>query len=340
MESATEGRPNSAPTSDETKQSASSKKLISSRSSSSSSLSSVNSFRDQLEDSLDRPSVSDVPVSSTPSHDNNLNQLPPKSPNVYSDLESDSGRNLLPPAQQSMENSVGNSPYRIPSSVFARPSSAQADWSVASNESLFSIQMGNMSFARDFMQHLGKSGELGTFKSGELSMHKKSDELGMDAKPAEHNGSEELPDMRPITTGQMMNLANCTQSAYQACPNSHPGVGATEAAAAEMMKEVIRENEQSQGEKVPPQKNGVRSPTSSDDGGASVKSFTFPVSGDSVKSGSEDISLKPLKSGQHPQQPPDSTPRSTNKETSPAAAQQAQATGLFSCFSSCWPARS
>uniref|UniRef100_A0A7N0TWP5 Uncharacterized protein n=1 Tax=Kalanchoe fedtschenkoi TaxID=63787 RepID=A0A7N0TWP5_KALFE len=122
MESATEGQPNSATTFDKRKHSSSSKKLISSRSSSSSSsLSSVNSSRDPFEDGLDRPSVSDVVISFSPNHDH-LNQLPPKSPNAYSDLESDSSRNLLPPGLQSMEHSPGNSPYRIPSSVFSRTS--------------------------------------------------------------------------------------------------------------------------------------------------------------------------------------------------------------------------
>lgn len=49
--------------------------------------------------------------------------------------------------------------YRIPASVFERnKSSTPADWSAASNESLFSIHMGNMSFAANDNQW--KSGEL------------------------------------------------------------------------------------------------------------------------------------------------------------------------------------
>ncbi|KAG2254187.1 hypothetical protein Bca52824_084323 [Brassica carinata] len=50
-------------------------------------------------------------------------------------------------------------PYRIPSHVFARtPSTAPAEWSTLSNESLFSIRMGNNSFT-----------EIDYFKSGELT---------------------------------------------------------------------------------------------------------------------------------------------------------------------------
>ncbi|XP_062189015.1 uncharacterized protein LOC133892332 [Phragmites australis] len=53
-------------------------------------------------------------------------------------------------------------PKRIPSSVFARSkSSTPTDWSVTSNESLFSINVGNASFSKDHFFMYGKSGELG-----------------------------------------------------------------------------------------------------------------------------------------------------------------------------------
>ncbi|KAL5987863.1 hypothetical protein ACLOJK_035619 [Asimina triloba] len=51
--------------------------------------------------------------------------------------------------------------YRIPSSVFERTkSNAPMEWSVASNESLFSIHVGNSSFSRDHVFLMGRSGEL------------------------------------------------------------------------------------------------------------------------------------------------------------------------------------
>ncbi|KAJ6753051.1 SUPPRESSOR SRP40-LIKE PROTEIN [Salix koriyanagi] len=53
-------------------------------------------------------------------------------------------------------------PNRIPSSIFAKPSNP-AEWSVASNESLFSIYMGNGSFSRDHVFMMYKSGELPRF---------------------------------------------------------------------------------------------------------------------------------------------------------------------------------
>ncbi|XVF60685.1 hypothetical protein PTKIN_Ptkin08bG0068000 [Pterospermum kingtungense] len=49
-------------------------------------------------------------------------------------------------------------PNRIPSSIFS--SKPTMDWSTASNESLFSIQVGNVSFSRDQFFMLYKSGEL------------------------------------------------------------------------------------------------------------------------------------------------------------------------------------
>lgn len=75
------------------------------------------------------------------------------------------------PPVQTMGHPPGYDPNRIPSSVFSTKVTNPSDWSVASNESLFSIHMGNNSFSRD--QFLfAKSGELPRLdesKSTELS---------------------------------------------------------------------------------------------------------------------------------------------------------------------------
>lgn len=64
------------------------------------------------------------------------------------------------PPMQVMEHSTNKS-YRIPSRVFARDESANpAEWSGASQESLFSIHMGTMSFTKE--ASFWQSGELGT----------------------------------------------------------------------------------------------------------------------------------------------------------------------------------
>ena len=74
------------------------------------------------------------------------------------------------PKIQVMDRSVGYDPSRIPRSVFeTSKSTTPMDWSVASNDSLFSLHIGNNSFSKDRMFLLGdfKSDELS--KSGELT---------------------------------------------------------------------------------------------------------------------------------------------------------------------------
>lgn len=90
------------------------------------------------------------------------------------------GETDSPPVQvMDREDDKGTTDYdpdRIPSSVFeTSKSNLQADWSCASNESLFSIHLGRNSFTVDMM----KSGEL--YKSGELLAY--SPELPMPPPP-------------------------------------------------------------------------------------------------------------------------------------------------------------
>ncbi|KAG8100105.1 hypothetical protein GUJ93_ZPchr0013g34288 [Zizania palustris] len=78
----------------------------------------------------------------------------------------DGSRNAkqTPPVQATMSRASDESsdPKRIPSSVFARSkSTTPTDWSVTSNESLFSINVGNASFSKDHFFLYGKTGELG-----------------------------------------------------------------------------------------------------------------------------------------------------------------------------------
>ncbi|XP_022774052.1 uncharacterized protein LOC111316328 [Durio zibethinus] len=54
----------------------------------------------------------------------------------------------------------GYVPNRIPSSIFSSKPATPMDWSTASNESLFSIHVGNGSFSKDQFFMLYKSGEL------------------------------------------------------------------------------------------------------------------------------------------------------------------------------------
>lgn len=55
---------------------------------------------------------------------------------------------------------AGYDPHRIPSSIFSTRPTTPMEWSVASNESLFSIHMGNNSFSRDHVFFMGDSSKL------------------------------------------------------------------------------------------------------------------------------------------------------------------------------------
>ena len=90
---------------------------------------------------------------------------------VYNAMHNQNGMSptVIPPIQV-MDRSGGYDPSRIPSSVFERNTSP-LEWSVASNESLFSLNVGNASFSREnalTFGELGMSEDL--TKSGELSL--------------------------------------------------------------------------------------------------------------------------------------------------------------------------
>ncbi|KAI3452212.1 hypothetical protein Pfo_008877 [Paulownia fortunei] len=67
---------------------------------------------------------------------------------------------LKSPPVQTMRQPAGYDPNRIPASIFSTKATNPSEWSVASNESLFSIHMGNNSFSQDNAILFGKSGEL------------------------------------------------------------------------------------------------------------------------------------------------------------------------------------
>ncbi|KAK2420046.1 hypothetical protein QL285_030840 [Trifolium repens] len=65
-----------------------------------------------------------------------------------------------PPQLMSPNPNSGYDPNRIPSSAFAPRPTSPMDWSVQSNESLFSLHLGNYSFSRDQFFAYKYSGEL------------------------------------------------------------------------------------------------------------------------------------------------------------------------------------
>lgn len=114
-------------------------------------------------ESVPRRREGDIPVSSMPKIESSRSD---SSDSTHDSRSNNGSAKQLPPVQvmeRTGDVAGSPSPYRIPSSVFSRTkSTAPMEWSVASNESLFSIQMGNMSFTRDQAYWVGKSQELGT----------------------------------------------------------------------------------------------------------------------------------------------------------------------------------
>lgn len=79
---------------------------------------------------------------------------PPQAPERS--VSSNASPQTTSPPVQKMEQSSNYDPNRIPASIFASKPANASEWSVASNDSLFSIHVGNNSFTKD------------QFKSGEF----------------------------------------------------------------------------------------------------------------------------------------------------------------------------
>ncbi|GMH21914.1 hypothetical protein Nepgr_023757 [Nepenthes gracilis] len=139
----------------------------SSASSSSSTLSTEFSFEDPF------PVEKSEPSNSSPKHEQSKQGFQQPIPSILETAST--GSALQSPPVQVMEQSSESSAYRIPSSVFARnKSGTPMEWSVTSNESLFSIHMGNMSFTREQFSWMLKSGELNYAELGKPSDLSKS----------------------------------------------------------------------------------------------------------------------------------------------------------------------
>lgn len=198
----------------------------------------------------------DFPVSSMPRNEEEQ---------VNDGLNSNNGSTTEFPPTQVMDrasDSASPDPDRIPPHVFARTKSgAPVDWSVASNESLFSIHMGTMSFTREQFNWMNKSGELGY-----------ASDIQFSGPLIEIPGCSPPPPPSP-TPG------NNSPEPEMKNGNLNQGLGAAEAAAAETMREVIRENASnpSHQEKKPVPKVDPRAITPKHSDDSSIKSFAFPM---------------------------------------------------------------
>lgn len=178
----------------------------------------------------------EFPVSSMPKNEQLIQALaesPSSTPAVLghqSELStSDNSPATQSPPVQVMErpSDPSTSAYRLPSYVFARTNTtAPMEWSTASNESLFSIHGGNMSFTGDQFYNFGKSGELGL--PGDLTMSGPQVDFSSNQPPPPPPPSNTQTD----TSQKSANLGEVSRL--------------TEAKAAETMREVIRESAENQ----------------------------------------------------------------------------------------------
>ncbi|KAJ8773138.1 hypothetical protein K2173_028315 [Erythroxylum novogranatense] len=211
--------------------------------------------------------------------------------------------------------------YRIPSHVFARSkSNAPMEWSTASNESLFSIHTGNMSFTRE---------QLCWFQGDYAA----SSPIPMVDCSSNQPPSNQSPSNKPAEIVQP-NVHDYDQS------------GVTESKAAETMREVIRENEDQNNQVNSPPKVCIQSASlnrGSDASGTSRQSFAFPIL---TENKSESLNLHAQKPSRVPSQP--ATPKVVQQEQSqpqPGAetpkqgnTPKANSNGIgrwFSCFPCC-----
>ncbi|KAK5846296.1 uncharacterized protein LOC108471577 [Gossypium arboreum] len=208
-------------------------------------------------------------------------------------------------------------PSRIPSHIFNPTSeTSPGDWSVASNDSLFSIHMGNTSF-NDRLSLMSKSGELDpTMISSPLFEFP----IPPPTRKASESGSMKEED----------------EDGY---------------AAAETMREVLRENESKQINHSAKGSDLSRCMSQLSD--TSVKSFAFPIltaeadkNDASKKHSKSKNSSRPATASTTPQNTPPETPKppkspetpkaETPKPSTPKATQNGGPRRWFSCFS-CFP---
>ncbi|KAM2887494.1 hypothetical protein FF1_011354 [Malus domestica] len=238
-----------------------------------SSLASDSSLEDLFQVDTNRTTIS-THASSLPQH-HDSSSVGPASTSRASDVTHGSMVPGLSPTEspsiQMMDRCGGGyDPYRIPSSVFSRSkSNKELEWSVASNESLFSIHLGNNSFSRDHILLLGdlvKSGELN--KSGELFA----------LNPAPHVPVVEIESDRI----EEVRIEEVKIEEVRIEEVRESGVRVVD----ETIKNTARANAEDHSEgRVPAPTGPVKSPTlsrRSDASGTSTRSFAFPILSDGM----------------------------------------------------------
>lgn len=238
-----------------------------------------------------------------------------------------------PPTQMMGRAGSGYDPNRIPSSVFASKPSTPMEWSVASNESLFSIHMGNNSFSRDHAIMLYKSGEL--TKPDDINNFKSNQRPVTEAKSNElNNAPSSLPTVNEVASDNHGSASNAEDSHVKASADEMPKETQSKGSRppAEGVHISTSDSNVSDGKETPPA-DGVHTsastPRLSDESGNSSSSFAFPVlTGEAGKISSVKVAPENLQS--NPPEKPESQPQAPVANP-PKPAE----TKWFSCFPSC-----
>lgn len=227
----------------------------------------------------------------------------------------------------------GYDPSRIPSSVFAGKPSSAMDWSVASNESLFSIHVGNNSFSREqYLLMLNKSEEHGKLDeifnvptpltSVAETVQTKTTSASVVIEPVEiDHHSDQSVETESVET-ESENLEE--EETVETTVSSHVEKDSIEAP--EETKEIVRQ-----------EIKGSAISHSSHESNHSSQSFQFPVlaghdNHDHVKHPLEQVKEEkqeiPAPEKQHQTDP------KTSESDAPLKA--IKGSSWFSCFSCCW----
>lgn len=237
----------------------------------------------------------------------------------------------------------GYDPNRIPASIFSTKQGNNADWSTTSNESLFSIHLGNNSFSRDYAILFGKSGELQDWNGSQMNPFLMSGELPRLDEWNNYNTispgkSSDFGNLPPVMEDPLREEGSVQSSEFPKVQDTSPKKqGKQNRVSSEALSVSTPKKPESNSSPIT---NLTSCPSPNRLSDASIhsgSSFAFPVLGshdsgktDSVKVVSE--KLEKVEKGD--QQPHSSNQAQGSKETSTAAS--GTGTRWFSCFS-CWP---
>ncbi|KAL3844599.1 hypothetical protein ACJIZ3_002002 [Penstemon smallii] len=202
-----------------------------------------------------------------------------------------SSSQMKSPQAQTMARPTGYDPNRIPASVFSTKQSNLTDWSTASNESLFSIHMGNNSFSREHSTWLEEwnNGQTNTphgteSKSTELSLPPVMEVPGHEESSVK-SGKEKLEKEdcdKNLKVGSMENNAKEKIAPVEIVPTANGPGGFKGSPAAEANRTSSSSH-----------RTSYSNPRLSDESGNSSSSFAFPVLvSDGAKGGSSKMVIE------------------------------------------------